>query len=314
MPWILFAMCLLLGVGSFAVGMLPLSFVFAKHYVIWLSTLGTGLLLGTALGVTIPEGIEHVVEASHTEEPPVATIALTLLGGFILMLYVETFAASHSHSHGSPAPPYSAVRTSAVEFDAELGDLEMEQGGRQAATRRSEDTNGETQKDPASQAKAFPLTIGLLIHALADGLALGASFIQGDKDKASGAPKLSIIVFLALLIHKAPTALALTTALMATSLPRADCRKHLAAFCASTPVGATVSYFILRFLGGTADWAGTALLLSGGTFLYVATVLQPVSGHGEGDGQIGKFARVGLMTVGMVLPFLLGVIFGHGHD
>lgn len=62
-----------LGIGSFAVGMLPLSFVFSsacdidsqalnmlikvhlESHLTKLSTLGTGLLLGAALGVIIPE-------------------------------------------------------------------------------------------------------------------------------------------------------------------------------------------------------------------------------------------------------------------
>ena len=46
---------------------------------------------------------------------------------------------------------------------------------------------------------AFPLTFGLVIHGLADGLALGVSSLPTSP---VGASKLSFIVFLALLVHK----------------------------------------------------------------------------------------------------------------
>jgi len=123
-------------------------------------------------------------------------------------------------------------------------------------------------------------------------------------------------VFLALIVHKAPTALALTTSLMSTALPRSECKKHIAFFSASTPFGALVSYGLFSFLeaGGEGDWTGTALLISGGTFLYVATVLQPVShtAHSE-ENEMSKITRALLIVSGIFLPFIIGTLLGHGH-
>jgi zinc transporter 9 len=48
-------MALLLGAGSFSVSLLPLSFNFSRAHINQLSNFGTGLLLGAALGVIIPE-------------------------------------------------------------------------------------------------------------------------------------------------------------------------------------------------------------------------------------------------------------------
>jgi len=45
----------LLGLTSFGIGILPLSFTFSGAHMSRLSSLGTGLLLGAALGVIIPE-------------------------------------------------------------------------------------------------------------------------------------------------------------------------------------------------------------------------------------------------------------------
>lgn len=51
--------------------------------------------------------------------------------------------------------------------------------------------------------------------------------------------------------------------LLASSLPRAKCKKHLAVFSASTPVGAVASYILFSFFGNNDDgWTGVALLVS----------------------------------------------------
>jgi len=50
---------------------------------------------------------------------------------------------------------------------------------------------------------------------------------------------------------------------MSTSLSRADCKKHLLLFSASTPVGAIASYASYSFFGSDkVDGVGTALLIS----------------------------------------------------
>lgn len=132
----------------------------------------------------------------------------------------------------------------------------------------------------------------------------------------------------------APTALALTSSLLATSLPREECKKHLAIFSASTPISAIVSYAFVAFFGvrSEEEWTGTALLLSvsrcclqftgvprthspfsflqGGTFLYVATVLQPVSSESSNTGDVGNITRVSLIVLGIFVPFTLSVVLG----
>ena len=86
------------------------------------------------------------------------------------------------------------MSTSRVEFDVELGDLEREEGI----------ANGSAPNNPparheewvAVKAHAYPLTLVLIVHALADGFALGSS-ATSPIDRG-----LSITVFLALIVHK----------------------------------------------------------------------------------------------------------------
>jgi len=192
-----------------------------------------------------------------------------------------------------------------VHFDVDLGELERQEDVEHARHVRS----------LAGAERAYPLTLGLVVHGLADGLALGVSALSDTETD------LSLVVFLALIIHKAPTALALTTSLLSTTIPRSECKKHIAFFSVSTPFGALVSYGIFSILDsrGGGDWTGIALLISGGTFLYVATVLQPVSHASEThsvpseDKEMSKLTRALLMVIGMFLPFVVGTLLGHGH-
>ncbi|KAI0081606.1 ZIP-like iron-zinc transporter [Panus rudis PR-1116 ss-1] len=316
----LLGMSAVLGISSFAVGSLPLFFTFSRTTLAKLSTFGTGLLLGTALGVIVPEGVETIV-LSDPDSPfrfPTRTIALSLLSGFKFMLIVERIIHRRTSHHHVALPsqethPPEHVNGH-VEFDVELGELERTEG----LPAEPDHANAPPYLPPMSpsvrsttegKVKAYPVTLGLMIHALADGLALGSSALSNGSAIPSG---LSIVIFLALIVHKAPVALALSTSLLSTSLSRAECRKHIAVFSASTPLGAIISYAILTLLdfGRYETLPGIALLFSGGTFLYVATVLQP--GRTTAD-ELNNRTRLILTIVGMIIPTLITSIFGDVH-
>ncbi|KAI0087058.1 Zinc/iron permease [Irpex rosettiformis] len=311
----LLVMSTLLGGGSFLVGILPLSFTFSKTAIAHLSSVGAGLLLGTALGVIIPEGIETIIEKSSTRVFPTTTVALSLITGFTFMLLVEPVihrVSGHIHQTSHQAPVISSASANTdgpspsrnVVFDVELGELEQAEGITTTTSPTRSINRDITQTVAQAPATAYPLTLGLAVHALADGFALGSSaFAPADTS-------LSLVVFLALIVHKAPAVLALSTSLLSTNLPREECRKHIAVFSASTPIGALGSYVLLSFLnvGSEGNWAGILILISGGTFLYVATVLQPGKAASE---EVNEKLRLGLVVTGIILPLLIGVVVGH---
>jgi zinc transporter 9 len=127
-------------------------------------------------------------------------------------------------------------------------------------------------------------------------------------------------------------------------------------FSFAAPLGAVITFFLVKAFGwggqqhssGEIDslgwWTGIALLFSvsqnpsiaseqkltsqGGSFLYVATVIQPLSNdppaqghshsHGPGEehehpGELGKYQRTGLLIVGMLGPVCLSWIVGDAH-
>lgn len=91
------------------------------------------------------------------------------------MLLIEQFTShngGHSHSRANSLP-YITLNSNPAEDGEEMD---------RASGWRPE--------------KAFPVTLGLVVHGLADGLALGVSALGDTKSD------LSLVVFLALLIHK----------------------------------------------------------------------------------------------------------------
>ena len=128
-----------------------------------------------------------------------------------MLVTEQLLPGAHSHS-GSYIPPSGPIspKASTVEFDAdvELGELEGDSvRSPRPATPRSASTSaqrpatprtvtGDAFKIPTS-GKGFTLTLGLVLHALSDGLALGSSIVSGEKSQ-----ELSLVIFAALIIHK----------------------------------------------------------------------------------------------------------------
>ncbi|KAI0820441.1 Zinc/iron permease [Trametes gibbosa] len=316
-------MATLLGAASFGTGLLPLSVAFSKTSQSSLSALGIGLLLGAALGVVIPEGIETLALSRQTEPFPTSTIALALITGFTFMLVIERQISHHSHTYTAASQQQpEPSEESTVEFDVELGDLERTEGVASGEPSRIP-PRPYTEEAPDAHERAYPLTLGLVVHALADGLALGSAALSdaGQEPATSGSIEfsgLSVVVFIALVVHKAPTALALTTSLLSTSLSPSQCKKHLAIFSAATPVSTVLSYVLLSFFRADSQgrWPGVALLFSGGTFLYVATVLQPSLTHGRpatGEDGSSKGRQLLLTIAGMFAPYCVAAILGDDH-
>ncbi|HUY26766.1 MAG TPA: ZIP family metal transporter [Candidatus Binataceae bacterium] len=101
---------------------------------------------------------------------------------------------------------------------------------------------------------------GLSFHSLLDGLAISSTYNK---------PELGGVVMLAVLFHKIPDAFALTSLLLLDRWKPRSIVWLMALHAASTPVGAMLTWAVLK---QTNDMAiGAAIALSAGTFLAVAT-------------------------------------------
>jgi zinc transporter 9 len=108
---------------------------------------------------------------------------------------------------------------------------------------------------------AFSTFVGLLFHALADGIALGAAAMSsqqlpGTTLGEAATSGLSFVIFFSLLIHKAPVAFSLTVLLISyapavatsTRAYYSQIRKSLLVFSLATPVGAIATWIVLKVL------------------------------------------------------------------
>ena len=145
-------------------------------------------------------------------------------------------------------------------------------------------------------------TIGLIIHAAVDGLAVGAS--------VSSSTETGLIVFVAIMLHKGPAAFGLSSFLQHIKVDKTKSQMYLLLFALSSPIVAILSFFTLQdSTFATDDNIGLALMFSAGTFIYVATVdvLPEVHSHDHENE-----APTWFVILGMILVFLTTLI-SYGH-
>ena len=178
---------------------------------------------------------------SEAKREPHAWIGLSLIFGFILMYLLDTLPFL---AQSTPSRPHNNIYS--------LSDLSMS-----------------PVSTPGPPQRSLSTTLGLCIHAAADGIALGAS------SSSTSTASLSLIIFVAIMVHKAPAAFGLTSVLLKQGLGKRGARAHLVFFSLAAPVGATGTWVLIRALGGGGEsepavmkwWTGVLLLFSGGTFL-----------------------------------------------
>ncbi|GBE83278.1 hypothetical protein SCP_0503260 [Sparassis crispa] len=195
------------------------------------------------------------------------------------------------------------------------------QVGLQHSTRRASTSSGtaaRVAKSPggaSSIAHAYPLTLGLVLHALTDGLALGASALSSGANVSAVPSWLSLVVFVEgsdcvgpdyiALGHSAPPC---TVQDAPGGVQRGDARRG----------ARVVRVPLVPRRAQRRPLARDRVAHSGGTFLYVATIVQPVRGSSDG---LGTKIRTLLIVLGMFIPFAdvprigyIGIVFYTGNS
>ncbi|KAL1450967.1 hypothetical protein WDU94_003270 [Cyamophila willieti] len=209
-----------------------------------ITVFGAGLLVGTALAVIIPEGVRSLLSAV---EAPVVTSTSNVIST-------------------------SQIKEEAQDLHALIGItlilgfvlmLLIDQISSAKSRRDIESGLG-----VGSSAK-ITATLGLVVHSAVDGVALGAAATTTHTD-------VEMIVFIAIMLHKAPAAFGLVTFLLHEGVDRKRIRKHLLIFSLAAPTLAIITFFGIGKEGketlSAVNGTGLAMLFSAGTFLYVATV------------------------------------------
>ncbi|KAH8767072.1 ZIP metal ion transporter-like protein [Hyaloscypha sp. PMI_1271] len=252
-------------------------------------------------------------------EPPTFYIGFSLITGFILMFLIDKLPR-HASENLQPPPPTRHI--SLDNLSQGLHSTTISSGDEES------DSFLQSLTPTPKQSRSLATTTGLVIHAAADGIAMGAS-------ASSSNTKLGFIIFIAIMIHKAPAAFGLTSVLLKQGLSKRAARGHLIIFSLAAPFGALTTWLLVHILGGAGHmegergqwWTGMLLLFSAGTFLYVAMhAMQEDSHHEHSHSSSNGYAespslqrkkekpqmRDTLAAVGgMLIPLLTQV--GHHH-
>jgi zinc and cadmium transporter len=134
---------------------------------------------------------------------------------------------------------------------------------------------------------------GLTVHGIIEGVALASTLLVS---------KLGPLVLVAILAHKAPSGLALTSILKMSGKTHRQILVFVIGVALSGPLGLLLAYNLLR-AEPLPSAAGALLAVSAGTFLYIgACDLLPELHSGNED----KLPRLGAFLLGLVLSFVSG--------
>ncbi|XP_069344399.1 zinc transporter ZIP9 isoform X2 [Eulemur rufifrons] len=271
-------------VGCYVAGIIPLAVNFSEERLKLVTVLGAGLLCGTALAVIVPEGVHALYEDILEGKHHQASETQNVIASDKAAEISVVHEHEHSHNHNH-TQLHAYIGVSLV-----LGFV-------------------------------FMLLVDQIgnshVHSTdADGVALGAA-------ASTSQTSVQLIVFVAIMLHKAPAAFGLVSFLMHAGLERNRIRKHLLVFALAAPVMSMVTYLGLSKSSKEAlsevNATGVAMLFSAGTFLYVATVhvLPEVGGMGHSHkpdtsgGRGLSRLEVAALVLGCLIPLMLSV--GHQH-
>ncbi|KAJ1663382.1 hypothetical protein IW140_001880 [Coemansia sp. RSA 1813] len=385
--------------GSWAAGCVPLYVKMDNAKFNLLALFGAGLLIGAALAVILPEGVETMIKALMSKNPSSTdeltdsvntTIGWSLVAGFCLMFLIDNlFSSPHNHgesSHGSTDvgndsgacledipmtdqsngagdSPRRGARSDYTLNDANTSqntsdsmttlNIGHANSGNESSRYDNSDPNrsGALKRGPqwrrilsqlgrALSPWNLPSTLlGILVHSCADGLALGAavaasaSMASGESSDANGSSSIELIVFFALLLHKAPAAFGLITTLKQQGYAHYKLSVWLTMFAASAPLAAlaTFSIFLLAspsektkqpdHHAGVQPWTGIIMLFSAGTFMYVAmahTLTEAVHQAKMLKAKVtgnSAMAKLGLLDIAvLLLGIILPPLVSKDHD
>jgi len=189
-----------------------------------------GLMLGLSLLGLLPHAT-HELSSVHEA-------TAWLLGGFLVMFFLQRFLPFHHHDvpEGSPSEPC---------------------GHTHSLAERS-----------ARSLSWIGLALGLSLHSIFDGLAMAAAVASSSRGHGEA---LGLGTALAVILHKPFGALAITTLMAASG--KSNSARHLVnlLFALITPLGALLFYAGLGPWAHTHPaWLGCALAFCAGTFLCIS--------------------------------------------
>ncbi len=197
---------------------------------------------GLMLGIGVFHLLPHAAHQLNIDQ-----VAMWMMGGILVMFFlIRTF---HFHNHGI-----------AEEVKGDACD---------PCGHDHVHTHSHVHAHPQSHELTWMgILVGLSVHTLLDGIALGAAVIGHSRGDVL-LP--GIGVFLAIVLHKPLDAVSITSLMVAGGWPKAKLQAVNAGFAMMCPLGAALVLLgANRFPGVQQDVSGPALAFSAGVFLCIA--------------------------------------------
>jgi zinc and cadmium transporter len=265
--------CGLIVMGSLAGGWLPTKVRLTHERMQMVISFVGGLMLGIGVLHLLPHAI---VETGSVD----GTCAWVLAGILVMFLLIRAF---HVHHHGEFELPDAAGRVVADSYQHRLEvdaahdhDRDHDHDHDESPERvpecghGPEHRHGHAHGHPPHRLSWFGIALGLGLHTLIDGLALGAS-VEADVGREGMFGLLGLGTFLAVLLHKPLDAVSITSLMGAAGWSTRWQHAVNIAFALLVPVGAGLFLLGVHHLGdGERQIVGAALAFSAGVFICIA--------------------------------------------
>jgi zinc and cadmium transporter len=280
--------CICVAAASMAGGVLPnLVKLTHRRMQILMSFVG-GLMLGVSLLHLLPHAVGQQVS--------IDTAVGWTLGGLLTMFLLIRVFHVHAHEHGD---------TSDL-----IDDHEHSHDG--PCEHHHEHHSHTPGQHPFSW---VGLALGLSLHTLIDGLALGAAVIA-EANHNHGFALFGLGTFLAVALHKPLDALSITSLMTAGGWSRHSIQTANIVFALMCPMGAAAAAWGLTGIFGDQQWVlGCALAFAAGVFLCIALadLLPEVAFHAH-----DRFQLTVALFLGIALAWGIGFLepahTHHSHE
>jgi zinc and cadmium transporter len=248
-----------------------------------------GLMLGVAL--------LHLLPHSIAEQGSVDRSAVFALAGLLTMFLLIRVFHVHAHEHGD---------TTDVETQH---DHEHHEGPCDHVHHHGHGHGAAAHHHPFSW---VGLALGLALHTLIDGLALGAA-VAAEAHSGGGFALFGLGTFLAVALHKPLDALSITSLMKAGGWSRQDIWLANIGFALMCPIGAIgFTFGLARLFGEQHVAVGCALAFAAGVFLCIslADLLPEVAFHTH-----DRLPLTAALALGIALAFGIGYLEPkHTHE
>jgi zinc and cadmium transporter len=254
----------------------------------------TSFVAGLMLGV----GLLHLLPHAWHELHSIDRAVYWMLGGFLLMFFIQRFF--HFHHHDVPEESPEGVAGCCESGHVAQGHSHAKDHHVHTLAHKS-----------ASQLSWGGAAFGLTLHTLIDGLALAASVaVESGGGQHSGL--LGLGTFLVIILHKPFDALAIATLMAAGGWSRTARHWVNGLFALVIPLGVLLFHFGAgHFQASPGLFVGAALAFAAGTFVCIAAsdLLPELQFHSHDRIKL-SFA----LLAGILLSIVVGRFEDSGHD